>query len=76
MELGGNAPCIIFDDADIDVAVKGSVSNIIMTFLFKPCTDFLNLKVVLYNHPWAKLWLTEFSAMVKTVNLIKLKMDF
>lgn len=25
MELGGNAPCIVFDDADIDIAVKGSV---------------------------------------------------
>lgn len=23
MELGGNAPCIVFDDADIDVAVEG-----------------------------------------------------
>jgi len=27
LELGGNAPCIVFDDADIDVAVKGSVSK-------------------------------------------------
>lgn len=26
LELGGNAPCIVFDDADIDVAVKGTVS--------------------------------------------------
>ncbi|AQK68786.1 Succinate semialdehyde dehydrogenase [Zea mays] len=25
LELGGNAPCIVFDDADIDVAVKGSM---------------------------------------------------
>jgi hypothetical protein len=25
LELGGNAPCIIFDDADIEVAVKGTV---------------------------------------------------
>ncbi|KAK1278640.1 hypothetical protein QJS04_geneDACA021336 [Acorus gramineus] len=24
LELGGNAPCIVFDDAEIDVAVKGS----------------------------------------------------
>jgi hypothetical protein len=28
LELGGNAPCIVFDDADIDVAVKGSVSKL------------------------------------------------
>jgi succinate-semialdehyde dehydrogenase len=27
LELGGNAPCIVFDDADIEVAVKGSVSK-------------------------------------------------
>lgn len=27
LELGGNAPCIVFDDADLDVAVKGSVSR-------------------------------------------------
>ena len=28
LELGGNAPCIVFDDADVDVAVKGAVSKI------------------------------------------------
>lgn len=28
MELGGNAPCIVFDDAEIDIAVKGSVRYI------------------------------------------------
>ncbi|CAN0901868.1 Succinate-semialdehyde dehydrogenase, mitochondrial [Linum grandiflorum] len=27
LELGGNAPCIIFDDADIDVAVKGALGS-------------------------------------------------
>ncbi|MCH9691823.1 MAG: NAD-dependent succinate-semialdehyde dehydrogenase [Gammaproteobacteria bacterium] len=27
MELGGNAPFIVFDDADIDAAVKGAVIN-------------------------------------------------
>ncbi|XP_010268381.1 PREDICTED: succinate-semialdehyde dehydrogenase, mitochondrial [Nelumbo nucifera] len=26
LELGGNAPCIVFDDADLDVAVKGSIA--------------------------------------------------
>ncbi|KAL8461817.1 hypothetical protein ACS0TY_032249 [Phlomoides rotata] len=26
LELGGNAPCIIFDDADIDVALKGTLA--------------------------------------------------
>ncbi|KAL8106990.1 succinate-semialdehyde dehydrogenase, mitochondrial-like [Apium graveolens] len=25
LELGGNAPCIVFDDADIEVAVKGTL---------------------------------------------------
>ena len=25
MELGGNAPCIVFDDADIDAAVEGAI---------------------------------------------------
>ncbi|CAK7326038.1 unnamed protein product [Dovyalis caffra] len=28
LELGGNAPCIVFDDADLDVAVKGSTYHI------------------------------------------------
>ncbi|CAK9883669.1 MAG: Succinate-semialdehyde dehydrogenase [NADP(+)] GabD [Candidatus Erwinia impunctatus] len=27
MELGGNAPFIVFDDADIDAAVKGALAN-------------------------------------------------
>eukprot|EP00252_Welwitschia_mirabilis_P007671 TRINITY_DN1928_c0_g1_i1.p1 TRINITY_DN1928_c0_g1~~TRINITY_DN1928_c0_g1_i1.p1 ORF type:complete len:525 (-),score=135.63 TRINITY_DN1928_c0_g1_i1:233-1807(-) len=26
LELGGNAPCIIFDDADLEVAVKGTLA--------------------------------------------------
>ncbi|KMZ73718.1 Succinate-semialdehyde dehydrogenase, mitochondrial [Zostera marina] len=26
LELGGNAPCIVFDDAEIDIAVKGSLA--------------------------------------------------
>ncbi len=28
LELGGNAPCIIFDDANLEVAVKGTVSSV------------------------------------------------
>ncbi|EXB51249.1 Succinate-semialdehyde dehydrogenase [Morus notabilis] len=28
LELGGNAPCIVFDDADVDVAVKGAVYSL------------------------------------------------
>ncbi len=27
LELGGNAPCIVFDDADIEVAVKGTIAS-------------------------------------------------
>ncbi|KAG0617978.1 hypothetical protein M758_4G029600 [Ceratodon purpureus] len=27
LELGGNAPCIIFDDADLDIAVKGALAG-------------------------------------------------
>jgi succinate-semialdehyde dehydrogenase/glutarate-semialdehyde dehydrogenase len=27
MELGGNAPYIVFEDADIDAAVKGAITN-------------------------------------------------
>ena len=27
LELGGNAPCIVFDDADIDSAVEGALSS-------------------------------------------------
>ncbi|KAG8386551.1 hypothetical protein BUALT_Bualt03G0160100 [Buddleja alternifolia] len=27
LELGGNAPCIIFDDADLDVALKGALAT-------------------------------------------------
>lgn len=26
LELGGNAPCIVFDDADLEVAVKGTIA--------------------------------------------------
>ncbi|XP_057453447.1 succinate-semialdehyde dehydrogenase, mitochondrial [Lotus japonicus] len=26
LELGGNAPCIVFDDADLDIAVKGTLA--------------------------------------------------
>ncbi|KAL6546932.1 Succinate-semialdehyde dehydrogenase, mitochondrial [Orobanche minor] len=27
LELGGNAPCIVFDDADLDVALKGTMQE-------------------------------------------------
>ncbi|XP_074275125.1 succinate-semialdehyde dehydrogenase, mitochondrial isoform X4 [Silene latifolia] len=27
LELGGNAPCVVFDDADLDVAVKGALGS-------------------------------------------------
>ncbi|KAK3025094.1 hypothetical protein RJ639_044334, partial [Escallonia herrerae] len=27
LELGGNAPCIIFDDADLEVAIKGTLAT-------------------------------------------------
>lgn len=34
LELGGNAPCIVFDDADVDVAVRGAVCQITASQLF------------------------------------------
>src|SRR6185312_5657038 len=27
MELGGNAPFIVFDDADLDMAIKGAIAS-------------------------------------------------
>ncbi|CAA0818067.1 Succinate-semialdehyde dehydrogenase-mitochondrial [Striga hermonthica] len=27
LELGGNAPCVVFDDADLDVALKGTLAT-------------------------------------------------
>lgn len=35
LELGGNAPCIVFDDADLNVAVNGAVSWIVYKFLMQ-----------------------------------------
>ena len=43
MELGGNAPCIVFDDADIDVAVKGSV-RLTFTFIYVSLLAYKQIK--------------------------------
>lgn len=34
LELGGNAPCIVFDDANLDIAVKGAVCVSYFPFSF------------------------------------------
>ncbi|KAL2897365.1 Succinate-semialdehyde dehydrogenase mitochondrial [Bienertia sinuspersici] len=39
LELGGNAPCIIFDDADLDVAVKGSMGGWVGDLRQKPSSE-------------------------------------
>ena len=44
MELGGNAPCIVFDDADIDVAVKGSVRLTFTSILFVSFLAYKQIK--------------------------------
>lgn len=44
MELGGNAPCIVFDDADIDVAVKGSVRLTFTSIFFVSLLAYKQIK--------------------------------
>ena len=46
LELGGNAPCIVFDDADLDVAVKGSVSVKVFLLMFASSRRTVNCLIV------------------------------
>ena len=37
IEAGGNAPFIVFDDADIDAAVEGKLTMVVRPCVFRSC---------------------------------------
>ncbi|GMP64625.1 hypothetical protein CsSME_00025813 [Camellia sinensis var. sinensis] len=51
LELGGNAPCIIFDDADLDVAIKGTVFMINLQMPFPILSRKCKLVMVFMKGP-------------------------
>ncbi|PNY12737.1 succinate-semialdehyde dehydrogenase mitochondrial-like, partial [Trifolium pratense] len=64
LELGGNAPCIVFDDADLDVAVKGTDEEI---------ADLQTHAVLVANQPNWKFMSDGISVRVDTEQFVPIR---